>query len=113
MIRGGDFYAVWIEEFGLWSTDEQDALNLIDKILDEKSTKVGVLATKDEDIRSLRELIIYGLKGMSAYMKHANALGYNDEEIKEDFLCPLCGVNKEYFEEIKKSDIICELCLEM
>ena len=35
MIRGGDFYAVWIEELGLWSTDEQDALNLIDKILDE------------------------------------------------------------------------------
>ena len=53
----------------------------IDKILDEKSTKVGVLATKDEDIRSLRELIIYGLKGMSAYMKHANALGYDSEDI--------------------------------
>ena len=49
-----------------------------DATLDEKSTKVGVLATKDEDIRSLRELIIYGLKGMSAYMKHANALGYDD-----------------------------------
>lgn len=53
----------------------------IDAILDEKSTKVGVLATKDEDIRSLRELIIYGLKGMSAYMKHANALGYDNEEV--------------------------------
>lgn len=53
----------------------------IDKILDEKSTKVGVLATKDEDIRSLRELIIYGLKGLSAYMKHANALGYDNEEV--------------------------------
>ena len=39
------------------------------------------LATKDEDIRSLRELITYGLKGMSAYMKHANALGYDNEEI--------------------------------
>lgn len=35
MIRGGDFYAVWMEERGLWSTDEQDALNLIDKALDE------------------------------------------------------------------------------
>ena len=53
----------------------------IDKILDEKSTKVGILETKDEDIRSLRELIIYGLKGMSAYMKHANALGYDSEDI--------------------------------
>ena len=53
----------------------------IDKILDQKSTTVGVLATKDEDIRSLRELIIYGLKGMSAYMKHANALGYDNEDV--------------------------------
>ena len=35
MIRGGDFYAIWIEERGLWSTDEQDALILIDKYLDE------------------------------------------------------------------------------
>ena len=34
MIRGGDFYAVWVEERGLWSTDEQDALMLIDRELD-------------------------------------------------------------------------------
>ena len=34
MIRGGDFYAIWIEEIGLWSTDEQDALQLIDRELD-------------------------------------------------------------------------------
>lgn len=34
MIRGGDFYAIWIEEFGLWSTDEHDALQLIDRELD-------------------------------------------------------------------------------
>lgn len=35
MIRGGDFYAIWVEERGLWSTDEQDALSIIDKYLDE------------------------------------------------------------------------------
>ena len=34
MIRGGDFYAIWMEERGLWSTDEQDALQLIDRELD-------------------------------------------------------------------------------
>lgn len=34
MIRGGDFYAIWIEELGLWSTDEQDALKLIDREID-------------------------------------------------------------------------------
>ena len=34
MIRGGDFYAIWLEDRGLWSTDEQDAIKLIDKELD-------------------------------------------------------------------------------
>ena len=33
MIRGGDFYAIWMEDLGLWSTDEQDALQLIDREL--------------------------------------------------------------------------------
>ena len=31
MIRGGDFYAIWVEERGLWSTDEQDVINLVDR----------------------------------------------------------------------------------
>lgn len=39
MIRGGDFYAVWVEERGLWSTDEQDALQLIDRELDRYAEK--------------------------------------------------------------------------
>lgn len=47
----------------------------------EKASNVGVLATENEDVRSLRELIVYGLKGMSAYMKHAMNLGYDKEEI--------------------------------
>ncbi|CEN77752.1 hydroxylamine reductase [Paraclostridium sordellii] len=63
----------------IFASNETDSK--VRELLDEKSTKVGVLATKDEDIRSLRELIIYGLKGMSAYMKHANALGYDSEEV--------------------------------
>lgn len=49
--------------------------------LDKKSYTVGVLITENEDIRSLRELITYGLKGMSAYLKHANELGYDSEEV--------------------------------
>jgi len=56
-------------------------LNFFDLVLDEKSTEIGVLATKNEDIRSLRELITYGLKGMSAYLKHANELNYDSEEV--------------------------------
>ena len=39
MIRGGDFYAIWVEERGLWSTDEQDALMLIDRELDKYAEK--------------------------------------------------------------------------
>lgn len=49
--------------------------------LEQKASQVGVLATRDEDIRSLRELITYGLKGLSAYSKHANALLQKDEEV--------------------------------
>lgn len=46
-----------------------------------KAAGVGVLATENEDIRSLRELITYGLKGLSAYSKHANVLLRDDEEV--------------------------------
>lgn len=49
--------------------------------LDAKAETVGVLATENEDVRSLRELIIYGNKGLAAYMKHANELGYDDAAI--------------------------------
>lgn len=48
---------------------------------EEKARTVGVLSTKDEDIRSLRELITYGLKGLSAYSKHANVLLKDDDEV--------------------------------
>lgn len=46
-----------------------------------KARTVGVLSTEHEDIRSLRELITYGLKGLSAYSKHANALLQDDGEV--------------------------------
>ena len=48
---------------------------------EEKARTVGVLATEDEDVRSLRELITYGLKGLAAYSKHANVLGRDADEI--------------------------------
>lgn len=48
---------------------------------EQKAKEVGVLTTENEDIRSLRELITYGLKGLSAYTKHANALLKDNEEI--------------------------------
>ena len=62
-----------LPEAALWngSTEEFDA----------KAATVGVLSTENEDIRSLRELITYGLKGLSAYSKHANVLLQDNEEI--------------------------------
>lgn len=55
---------------------ENDDIKLI-----EKSKTIGVLRTKDENIRSLRELILYGLKGLAAYVKHANVLSKENNEI--------------------------------
>ncbi len=65
----------------LWDVDDR-SVNY-HELLDQKANapEVGVLATKDEDVRSLRELITYGLKGLAAYMKHANVLSYDDEAI--------------------------------
>lgn len=57
-----------------WSgNNEQDFL--------EKAETVGVLATENEDVRSLRELIMYGVKGIAAYADHAAVLGYTNQEI--------------------------------
>ena len=57
----------------LWEGDENE--------FDEKSKMVGVLRTQNEDIRSLKELIHYGLKGMAAYVEHANNLNKQSAEI--------------------------------
>ena len=46
-----------------------------------KGAQVGILATENEDVRSLRELITYGLKGMAAYAEHALVLGYSNDEL--------------------------------
>lgn len=47
----------------------------------EKAASVGILATENEDVRSLREMIIYGVKGMAAYAEHAKNLGKEDTSI--------------------------------
>ncbi len=62
-----------LPEAALWTAAEEE--------FEKKAKEVGVLATENEDIRSLRELITYGLKGLSAYSRHANVLHYSDEKI--------------------------------
>lgn len=62
-----------LPEAALWQGSREDYLS--------KASTVGVLSTPNEDIRSLSELALYGLKGLCAYLKHANALGYSSDEI--------------------------------
>lgn len=62
-----------LSDAAVWDGDESE--------YDEKAKKESVLSTKDEDVRSLRQLITYGVKGMSAYSKHANALMKEAPEI--------------------------------
>jgi len=52
----------------------------------EKAKSVGVLATENEDVRSLRELLILGLKGIAAYAEHAAVLGYEDDGVYDFFM---------------------------
>jgi hydroxylamine reductase len=49
--------------------------------IEEKAKQVGVLATENEDVRSLREMLTYGIKGLAAYTEHAANLGFEDPEI--------------------------------
>lgn len=63
-----------LHEAALWNASTRDEI-------DEAAPKASVLATENEDIRSLRELTVYGLKGLSAYLKHAWELGKTDENI--------------------------------
>ena len=62
-----------LPEAALWKGTEAD--------FEAKASRVGILSTENEDIRSLRGLITYGLKGLAAYAKHAAALAHTDVEI--------------------------------
>ena len=62
-----------LPEAALWTAGTTD--------LAAKAKTVGILAENNEDIRSLKELITYGLKGLAAYLHHANVLGQEDESL--------------------------------
>lgn len=64
-----------LPEAAVWNGNENEFDSKAD------SDEVGVFATENEDVRSLREMILYGLKGLAAYSKHANALMQDNEEV--------------------------------
>lgn len=70
---GGDINEIAFEG-AFWTGEREEEMA-------EKAEQVGILTTENEDIRSLRELTIYGLKGMAAYAEHAYNLGYTDDGI--------------------------------
>lgn len=59
-----------------------------------KAAEVGVLSTKDEDVRSLRELLIYGLKGIAAYAQHAEMLDKTDDKISRFIIDALVSTTR-------------------
>lgn len=96
MIRGGDFYAIWIEERGMWSTDEQDAIQLIDQEIKkkydgyEKSEGINVVRPMylwDSDTGMIDKWHKYCQKQMrdSYHMLDENLIFSNTETTKEDY----------------------------
>ena len=75
----GDLKEKGIDLLGLHDSATWFSLDLAQ--MEEKAMSVGVLATENEDIRSVKELIVYGLKGMAAYEQHASHLGYDNADV--------------------------------
>ena len=95
MIRGGDFYAIWLEEKGLWSTDEQDALQLIDRELDKYAeenrsrldSNIRVMHLWDAETRMIEQWHRYCQKDMrdSFHMLDEKLIFSNMETNKKDY----------------------------
>ncbi|MEA1968424.1 MAG: hydroxylamine reductase [Thermodesulfobacteriota bacterium] len=77
-----------LDDSALWFSDDE-------KEFQEKAKKVGVLATENEDVRSLRELLIIGLKGIGAYADHAAILGVEKDEIYDFVLNALASTTED------------------
>ncbi len=73
-LAAGGVLPVELHDSAIWSGNTLEEFEA-------KNTEVGVLATKNEDVRSLRELVIYGLKGLAAYTEHAFNLKFEDNAL--------------------------------
>ncbi|MBF0619593.1 MAG: hydroxylamine reductase [Candidatus Omnitrophica bacterium] len=77
-----------LSECATWSADTDDKIRA-------KAAYVGILTTTNEDVRSLRELMIYGLKGVAAYAHHAAELGYEDQAVYDHMVTALAATTKD------------------
>ncbi|WP_340817940.1 hydroxylamine reductase [Methanolobus sp. WCC4] len=86
--KSGSSFPAWIKEKLLGaSPNAGEEIPVMAKVTPQTLANIntGILATENEDIRSLRELLVYGLKGMAAYAHHANVLGYKDDNVMAFF----------------------------
>jgi hydroxylamine reductase len=74
LIKAGGKVPAALDESAIWTGETVEEFEA-------KNVSIGVLSTKNEDIRSLRQLVTYGLKGMAAYTEHAYNLGFEDKSI--------------------------------
>jgi hydroxylamine reductase len=86
-VKYGDKIKGKLHDSAVWFSDDI-------KEFHKKAAEVGVLSQKNEDVRSLRELLIIGLKGVSAYADHAAMLGFEDEKIYDFLMEALVSTTK-------------------
>jgi len=77
-----------LHDSATWYSDDEAEFH-------KKAAEVGVLSTKDEDVRSLRELLVYGLKGIAAYAQHAEMLGKTDRSISRFMVDALASTTRD------------------
>ena len=86
--KNGEEFSGELHDSGVWYSDDEAEFH-------EKAKSVGVLATENEDVRSLRELLIIGLKGVAAYADHAAILGHHDDAIYAFFMEALASTTRD------------------
>ncbi len=86
--KNGKDFDEKLHDCATWFSDDVAEFN-------EKAKSVGVLSTEDEDVRSLREFLIIGLKGIAAYADHAALLGFEKEEIYDFLMEALASTTKD------------------
>ncbi len=87
MVAKGGFLE-GLHDAAVWKNDDVDVMQM-------KASTIGVLSIENEDVRSLKELITYGLKGVAAYGEHAESLGYTDEEVEGFMQSTMAGLLEE------------------
>ena len=86
--KNGEEYAEQLHHSATWYSDDESEFH-------EKAKEIGILATENEDVRSLRELLIIGVKGIAAYADHAAILGFEKEDIYAFLMEALASTTKD------------------